>query len=92
MLLAELLGYKLSIYQLNANSGISIFTGQSIMNDKFSKEEKFKINKILYLTDSNYSYNDLNSKSLEHIFNEFDGKIKEENGKKKKNMKKQNMN
>ena len=28
MLLTELLGYKLTIYQLNANSGISIFTGK----------------------------------------------------------------
>jgi hypothetical protein len=51
MLLAELLGYKLSINQFNANFGISIFTGQSIMNDKFSKEEKFEINEILKWTD-----------------------------------------
>ena len=81
MLLAELLGYKLSIYQLNANSGISIFTGQSIMNDKFSKDEKSKINKILELIDPNYSYKDLNSKSLEHNFKDFDKLIKGKNGK-----------
>jgi len=78
MLLVEILGYKLSIYQLNANSGISIFTGQSIMNDKFSKNEKSKINEILKLIDSNYNYKDLNSKRLENNLKEFDKKIKEE--------------
>ena len=78
MLLVEILGYKLSIYQLNANSGISIFTGQSIMNDKFNKNEKSKINEILKLIDSNYNYKDLNSKRLENNLKEFDKKIKEE--------------
>ena len=79
MLLSELLGYKLSIYQLNANSGISIFTGQSIMRDDFTEEEKNKINKILKLIKNKYirSYEKLNAKNLEKILKEFEQKIKE---------------
>ena len=48
------------------------------MNDKFSKNEKSKINEILKLIDSNYNYKDLNSKRLENNLKEFDKKIKEE--------------
>ena len=79
MLLAELLGYKLSIYQLNANSGISIFTGQSIMKDDFNDEEKTKINEILKLINIEdiRNYNELNVKSLEKVFKKFDHKIKQ---------------
>ena len=78
MLLAELLGYKLNIYQLNANSGISIFTGQSIMKDDFNDTEKTKINEILKLINIEdiRSFNELNVKTLEKVFNEFDKKIK----------------
>ncbi len=48
-LLAEVLGQDLSIYQLNANSGLSIFTGQSIMKEEFDDKEKEKLKKILKL-------------------------------------------
>ena len=48
-LFAEILGQDLNIYQLNANSGISIFTGQSIMKERFDKKEKEKLKNILKL-------------------------------------------
>jgi len=39
-LFSEILGQYLSIYQLNSNSGLSLFTGQSIMKEKFDEKEK----------------------------------------------------
>jgi midasin (ATPase involved in ribosome maturation) len=48
-LLAEILGQDLSIYQLNSNSGISLFTGQSITKEEFYKKEKAKSKEILKL-------------------------------------------
>ena len=48
-LLSEVLGQDLSIYQLNSNSGISLFTGQSIMKEEFDKSEKEKLKAILKL-------------------------------------------
>ena len=86
ILLAELLGYKLSIYQLNANSGISIFTGQSIMKDDFSDKERNKINKILKLINSKEitEVDELNVKTLEKVLKEFDKKIEKLKDKKEK--------
>ena len=48
-LLAEVLGQDISIYQLNSNSGISMFTGQSVMKDDFDEKEKEKLRKVLKL-------------------------------------------
>lgn len=48
-LFAEIMGQTLNIYQLNDNSGMSIFTGQSIMNEDFDKNEKEKYKEILKL-------------------------------------------
>ena len=50
-LFTKLMGQKVNlfIYQLNSNSGISLFTGQSIIKKKFDKEEKEKLKKILKL-------------------------------------------
>ena len=46
-LFSEILGEDLTIYQLNSNSGISIFTGQSILKKEFDNKEKQKIKDIL---------------------------------------------
>ena len=45
-LLSEILGQDLSIYQLNSNSGISLFTGQSIMKEEFDDKEKEKLKRF----------------------------------------------
>ena len=46
-ILSFLLGQKTNIYQLNSNSGITLFTGQSIIQDKLTEYEISKI-KPLY--------------------------------------------
>ena len=46
---ADILGQDLSIYQLNANSGLSLFTGQSVIKEDFDNIEKEKLKKILKL-------------------------------------------
>ena len=45
-LLSEILGQDLSIYQLNSNSGLSLFTGQSVMKEEFDDKEKNNLKKI----------------------------------------------
>ena len=71
-LLAEVLGQDLSIYQLNSNSGISLFTGQSIMKEEFDKTEKEKLKNILKLLNiKDKKIKDINSKD----FSEFQRKI-----------------
>ena len=73
-LLAEVLGQDLSIYQLNSNSGISLFTGQSIMKEEFDKKEREKLKGILKLLNiKDKKIKDINSKD----FTEFQNKIKE---------------
>ena len=72
-LLSEILGQDLSVYQLNSNSGISLFTGQSVMKEEFDINEKEKLKKILKLLK-------IENKSLEEInsedFTELQNKIK----------------
>ena len=64
-LLAEVLGQDLRIYQLNSNSGISLFTGQSIMKEEFDKKEKEKLKAILKLLNIKYKkIKDINSKDF----------------------------
>jgi len=71
-LLAEVLGQDLSIYQLNSNSGISLFTGQSIIKKEFDKTEKEKLKNVLNLLNiKNKKIKDINSKD----FSEFQRKI-----------------
>ena len=71
-LLSEILGQDLSVYQLNANSGLSLFTGQSVMKEEFDNEEKEKLEKILKLLK-------IKDKNIEEInsedFTEFRAKI-----------------
>ena len=52
-LFSELLGQEMSIYQLNSNSGISIFTGQSVMKKDFDENEKLKLKDLLKLLNKN---------------------------------------
>ena len=72
-LFSEILGQDLSIYQLNANSGLSLFTGQSVMKEEFDDNEKAKLKKILKLLKKD-------GKNVEEInsedFSEFKLKIK----------------
>ena len=73
-LLAQILGQDLSIYQLNSNSGISLFTGQSIMKEEFDEKEKVKLKEILKLLKiKKKKIEDINSKD----FSEFQKKINE---------------
>ena len=72
-LLADVLGQDLSIYQLNSNSGISLFTGQSIMKDEFDVEEKNKLYKILNLLKEQKDIDKIDSQD----FLEFQKKIEE---------------
>ena len=48
---AEILGMEqeLSIYQLNSNSGLSLFTGQHVIKKEFENDEKEKLSNILEL-------------------------------------------
>ncbi len=48
-ILQEALGQEMAIYQLNSNSGLSLFTGQAIMKEELDNEEKEIINNILNL-------------------------------------------
>ena len=77
-LFSEVLGQDLSIYQLNDNSGISIFTGQSIMKEEFDKEEKGKLKGILKLLNKDISTNELTSKDFIDFEREIDKKLKSE--------------
>jgi len=73
-LFSEILGQDLSIYQLNSNSSISLFTGQSIMKEEFDKKEKEKLRGILNLLKiKEKKIGDINSKD----FTEFQKKIEE---------------
>ena len=48
-ILQEALGQEMAIYQLNSNSGLSLFTGQAVMKEELDNEEKEIINNILKL-------------------------------------------
>ena len=45
--LAKMLGQKLNIYQMNNNTGMSIFTGQSVIKEKLTEEENYKLKEIV---------------------------------------------
>ncbi len=64
-LLAEVLGQDLSIYQLNPNYGISLFTGQFVMKEEFDKKEKEKLKNVLKLLNiKDKKIKDINSKDF----------------------------
>ena len=76
-LFAEILGQDLNIYQLNANSGISIFTGQSIMKEHFDKKEKEKLKNILKLLKiKDYNLDDISSNDFSAFKKKLEKKLK----------------
>ena len=76
-LLAEVLGQDLSIYQLNSNSGISLFTGQSIMKEEFDNSEKEKLRNVLKLLKiKDKKIKDINSKDFIDFQRKIDKKLK----------------
>ena len=60
-LFSEILGQEINIYQLNSNSGISLFTGQSIMKEELDEKEKKKLKNILELLGENKEIENINS-------------------------------
>ena len=67
-LLSEILGQELSVYQLNSNSGLSLFTGQSVMKEEFDAKEKEKLKKILKLLKiKDKNIEDVNSEDLQNF-------------------------
>ena len=79
-LLAEVLGLELSIYQLNSNSGISLFTGQSIMKEEFDNSEKEKLRNVLKLLNiKDKKIKDINSKDFSEFQRKIDKKLKSGN-------------
>ena len=74
--LSEILGQNLSIYQLNSNSSISLFTGQSLIKKEFDKEEKEKLNNISKKLKYKKSLKEINSKDFMELQNIIMKKIK----------------
>ncbi len=76
-LFAEVLGQDISIYQLNSNSGISMFTGQSVMKDDFDEKEKEKLRKVLkLLKKEDIKIKDINSKDFSDFQKKINKKLK----------------
>ena len=74
---AEILGQELNIYQLNSNSGISIFAGQSVMKKGFDETEKRKLNNILKLLNkTDKKLENINQQDFSELKKEIDEKIK----------------
>ena len=74
---AEILGQDLSIYQLNSNSGISLFIGNFIMKDNFDeiiKEKLEKVLKILKIKDINIEF--INNEDIKKYIRKIDKKLK----------------
>ena len=45
-LFSKMLGQKLNVYQMNQDTGLSIFTGQSMLNSKLTKEDEVSFKKV----------------------------------------------
>ena len=45
-LFSKMLGQKLNVYQMNQDTGLSIFTGQSMLNSKLIKEDEVSFKKV----------------------------------------------
>ena len=68
------------IYQLNDNSGMSIFTGQSIMNEDFDENEKTKYKEILKLFKKEKNVEKyIKSKYFNEFEKEIEEKLKDKN-------------
>ena len=77
---AEILGHDLSVYQLNTNSGISLFTGQSIMKEDFDEKEEEQLRNILTLLKiEDKKIKDINSKDFSKFFDKINKKLETKN-------------
>jgi len=72
--LSEILEQDLSIYLLNSNSGLSLFTGQSVMKEEFDIIKKEKLKKILKIKDKNVE--DINSENFSQFLVKINKKLK----------------
>jgi midasin (ATPase involved in ribosome maturation) len=81
-ILSILLGQKANIYQLNSNSGITLFIGQSIIQNKLTEKEKLKIkpayDSIKDLIEYSKDFDELNPTDFNEIISKLDEKIKDE--------------
>ena len=76
-LFSDILGQDLSIYQLNSNSGLSIFTGQSVIKKNFDDKEKNEIKDIMKLLKiKSKNYNEISSEDFKNIQIKIDKKLK----------------
>ena len=73
---SEILGQDLSVYQLNSNSGLSLFTGQSVMKEEFDDNEKSKLKKILKLLKIDKTIEEINSEDFTQFQIEINKKLK----------------
>ena len=81
-ILSKIMGEELFIYQMNENTGISIFTGQSIIKQEFSKEELNELQNIIELIEYNNENEDiskLNGEDIQKIINIINKELKDEN-------------
>ena len=72
---SEILGQDLSVYQLNSNSGLSLFTGQSVMKEEFDDNEKSKLKKILKLLKIDKTIEEINSEDFTQFQIEINKKL-----------------
>ena len=69
-ILSKIMGEELFTYQMNENTGISIFTGQSIMKEGFSNDETIELEKIIKLIDyENKNIDEINGEDIQKIIN-----------------------
>ena len=78
-ILSFLLGQKANIYQLNSNSGITLFTGQSLIQNKLSEDEISKIKPIYdsvkELINFSKDFNELTPYDFNQILSEIEQKL-----------------
>ncbi len=66
--LSNILGEDLYIYQMNENTGISIFTGQSIIKQNFSEKEMKELENIIKLVNyDNINITEINGEDIQNI-------------------------
>jgi len=79
-LFSDILGQDLSIYQLNSNSGLSIFTGQSVIKENFDEKEKNEIKNIMKLLKiKNKNYKEISSEDFKNFQRIIDNKLNSKN-------------
>ena len=81
-ILSKIMGEELFTYQMNENTGISIFTGQSIIKQEFSKEELDELQNIVELIkyrNENEDIAKLNGEDIQKIINNINKELEDEN-------------